>query len=288
MGLQRTGVALRMHLNRMHVSKLVQSFLEEDVGAVDYCQCDDIVVTAEIVAKDPGVMCGTPFIQELFELLHCQTLFLVPEGEQFEAKTVLIKIIGKAVDVLNGERTSLNILARTIGIATNAKRLITMISSRGWKGRLAGTRKTTPGFRLCEKYALFIGGVDTHRISLQDCCMIKDNHLAIHADCVDYVHNVKKELPFTMKLEVETSTMEDALCAARHADIVMLDNVSPEEAHEISVRVKLEYPCVLIEVSGGINEHNLEQYLWPTVDIISMGALTMQYRMTDLSLRITD
>ena len=213
-------------------------------------------------------------------------MFLVEEGLSFEEGAIIVKIIGRAPDILNGERVALNILARTIGIATNTNNIVRYCADRGWPGRVAGTRKTTPGFRLCEKYALFIGGADPHRMSLHDCCMIKDNHLAVHADCVDYVHDVKSHLPFTMKLEVETSNLTDALRAAQHADIVMLDNVEPEAAKEISECVKKERPNVVVEVSGGINAQVIDKYLLPTVDVISMGSLTIHYRPVDISLRI--
>jgi nicotinate-nucleotide pyrophosphorylase (carboxylating) len=277
-----------MQLNKLLVSKLIKSFLEEDVGIVDYTLCDEeAVVIADLIAKEPGLMCGAPFVNELFAVLDCKVIFLVEEGKEFKEGKIG-QVIGRAADIFNGERTALNILARAIGIATYTRKIVNQVRSLSWTGTIAATRKTTPGFKICEKYAVYIGGGDPHRLSLHDMCMIKDNHIMLNrADFSEYLAEVKRSLPFSLNMEVETSCVEDALEAARQrADIVMLDNMSPADAESISARVKREYPGVLIEVSGGINEENIRNYLFTSIDIISMGALTMHYRPIDLSMRL--
>lgn len=157
---------------------------------------------------------------------------------------------------------------------------------KGFKGIIAGTRKTTPGFRIVEKYGLLVGGVDTHRMDLSSMIMLKDNHIWSHGSISKAVQEAKALGGFSLKIEVETQTLEEAEEAIMAgADIVMLDNFTVEKVQEASA-LKVKHPNVLFEVSGGINEENITSFMSPQIDIISMGCLTQGVPHVDFSMKI--
>ena len=191
---------------------------------------------------------------------------------------MLAIVTGPASAVLQCERLALNLLARCSTITSHARHLASLTSAR-----LAATRKTTPGFRLVEKYALIVAGVDTHRLSSTHCVMIKDNHIDV-CGLETAVRNARSLASFTVKIEVECRNISDAITAIKSgADVVMLDNFIPSE-QEIS-DLKLLNPLVLIEISGGINVNNISKY--PSNVILSLGALTHSLPpLLDFSLKI--
>lgn len=157
----------------------------------------------------------------------------------------------------------------------------------GFNGRIAGTRKTTPGFRLVEKYALIVGGCDPHRYDLSSMIMLKDNHVDIAGSITAAIRLVWPLKSFSQKIEVECRSLEDAMEALQAgADVAMLDNAGPEKAGQWALEIKKLYPHAIVEVSGGINESNVLQYNQPGIDVISMGSLTQDQQHIDFSLKI--
>jgi nicotinate-nucleotide pyrophosphorylase (carboxylating) len=188
------------------------------------------------------------------------------------------------------ERTLLNLLSRMSGIATHTSRLVEQIRAAGYRTIVAATRKTVPGMAFFDKKAVMVGGGDSHRTGLDDMVLIKDNHVAIVGSVKEAVEKARKKASFSKKIEVEVSTANDALEAAEaHADIVMMDNFTPEQAREaidLLKRKKLR-AGVLVEASGGISEQNVLKYAAVGVDIVSLGEITQNAKSLDMSLEVT-
>ncbi|RLV73214.1 hypothetical protein DV515_00017141 [Chloebia gouldiae] len=194
-----------------------------------------------------------------------------PSPRPFSGCRVVAEVEGPAAGVLAGERVALNILGRCSGVASMAARAVGVARARGWAGVVAGTRKTTPGFRLAEKYALGVGGADPHRAGLGGLIMLKDNHRALAAatgGLEQMILGVRQAGGFTRRLEVECSSAEEALAAAgAGADIILLDNLAPQELHAAAAQVKAAHPGVTVEASGGIVLETLPQFLGPHIDM---------------------
>jgi len=196
---------------------------------------------------------------------------------------------GPVHKLLQGERTALNLMARAAGMATKAREAALVAQRVGWRGRVAGTRKTTPGFRLVEKYALLVGGCDPHRMDLSSMIMLKDNHINSAGNITLAVQAAKRVGGFALKVEVETSTLADALEACRAgADVVMLDNYAPDALRVVAAQIRADASSrgVLLEASGGITLDTLASYMCDDVDIISLGTLTQGVQHVDFSLKI--
>lgn len=186
-----------------------------------------------------------------------------------------------------GERTALNLMARVSGIATIARRAADIKEANGWSGAVAGTRKTTPGFRLVEKYGLLVGGADTHRYNLSSMIMLKDNHVVSTGSITNAVKKAKLAGGFSMKIEVECQNQdeaEEALTAG--ADIVMLDNFTPDEVKRVSANLKEQFPHSIIEASGGVTLETLADYFAPSLDVVSTSLLIQSVHHVDFSLKI--
>lgn len=195
---------------------------------------------------------------------------------------------GPANALLLGERTALNTLSRASGVATGARAASELARARGWHGRVAGTRKTTPGFRVVEKYALLVGGAATHRLDLSQMVMLKDNHIWSAGGISGAVRVARAAAGFTSKIEVECRTHEEAIEAARAgADIVMLDNFGAEPLKAVAAKLKAEFPALVIEASGGITSATMAEFFSEHVDVISQGALTQGYDCVDFSLKVS-
>eukprot|EP00741_Cyanophora_paradoxa_P009337 tig00000144_g9045.t1 len=277
------------HLLPPALPSLVESWLREDIPSFDVggYTVGENVLTANLLGKGHGVLAGVPFFNEVFRQLQCEVTWLVGEGEKFAPITKLAIVRGKARHILMGERTGLNILARACGIATVARKVVDDVRSVGWKGSLAGTRKTTPGFRLVEKYALVVAGADTHRMDLSCMIMLKDNHIAACGSIPAAIQKARSAGGFSLKIEVECSSVEDAKTACKAgADIVMLDNLSAENLKIAAKDVKTAYPSVLLEASGGITPDTVKNFACDNVDIISLGCLTQGVPTVDISLKI--
>ncbi|XP_036597964.1 nicotinate-nucleotide pyrophosphorylase [carboxylating] [Trichosurus vulpecula] len=268
---------------------LADSWLREDCPGFDYAALVAKAAPSRAVlwAKSPGVLAGRPFFDAIFSRVDCQVTWFLPEGSHLVPVARVAEVQGPAHRLLLGERVALNTLARCSGVASAAAAAVKMARATGWTGHVAGTRKTTPGFRLAEKYGLLVGGAVAHRYDLGGLVMVKDNHVMAAGGVEEAVQRARKAVDFALKLEVECSSLQDALKAAQAgADLVLLDNLSPEILHQTAAVVKAKFPHVGVEASGGINLNNLPQFCGPHIDVISLGALTQAASVVDFSLKL--
>ncbi|XP_065053968.1 nicotinate-nucleotide pyrophosphorylase [carboxylating]-like [Rhopilema esculentum] len=267
----------------------VKYWLKEDTPSFDYggYVVGDKQERAVLLCKSPGVLSGVPFFNTVFSELNCTVSWVYEEGTSLEPICNVAYIHGKAKDLLLGERVALNILTRSSGISTQCRNLSKIKLRKNWHGEVAGTRKTTPGFRIVEKYALLVGGLSTHRYDLSSMIMLKDNHIWSVGNVKSAVKKAREVCGFSTKIEVECRSVEEAKCAAAAgAEIVMLDNFAPCALHDAAREVKESFPYLIIEASGGITENNIEDFMGPNVDVISMGCLTQGYPVVDFSMKI--
>lgn len=273
-------------MNRILLADLVRRALNEDLGAGD--------ITSEAIfpadhcsrgvfqAKASGVIAGLPVVAEVFQQLdpgvRCQ--FALQDGAAVMPGTVLATVSGPTKSLLSGERVALNFLQRLSGIATQTANLVQL--AKGYPAAIVDTRKTTPGLRFLEKYAVRQGGGANHRFNLADAVLIKDNHIAACGTITEAVRRARLAAPHTMTIEVETETeaqVREALAAG--ADIIMLDNMPPAEMARM---VRLIDHRAVVEASGNINEATLREVAATGVDVISCGSLTHSVRALDISL----
>jgi len=251
---------------------------------------ENISCKAVVLAKEDGVAACTEEIAYILQRLGLEVAVLKKSGEEFRLGEILLEIKGNMRKVLSAERLVLNILSHTCGIATATRRLVEKVKKISPRTRIAATRKTLPGLRYFEKKAVEAGGGDTHRLSLSDMILIKDNHLKYFKSVKSAVEKAKEKNSFYRKIEVEVSNLNEAIEAAEAgADIVMLDNFTPEEVAE-TIKVLEEKGLrnrVLIEVSGGVTEENIVEYAKAQPDVISLGILTHSAKAVDLSLEVT-
>lgn len=217
--------------------------------------------------------------------------WIAKEGELLcDPPRHIATVAGTVHKILIGERLALNIIARCSGIATKSAATLDIVRSAGYNGTLSGTRKTTPGFRLVEKYGMLVGGCDTHRMDLSAMIMLKDNHISAAGSIPQAVAAAKAVGGFAMKIEVECKTEAEADEAiGAGADIVMLDNFSWTTVDSVAARLKSRWAGThrfLLEVSGGLNEHNLTNYVSENVDIISTSSIHQGVPHLDFSLKI--
>lgn len=292
-----------------HIENTVQTWLDDDMPSFDVggLVVGTSVKTAKLYMKSPGIFAGKPFVDLIFTKLlkDCSIEWedFAIEGSFLPAKSdtddddngkklkntkiVLATITGPANNLLRGERTALNTLSRCSGVATSSYEAVLKARSENWKGMVAGTRKTTPGFRIVEKYGLLVGGAATHRLDLSQMVMLKDNHIWSAGSITKAVKLAKKAAGFSQKIEVECLDLSQAEEAAEAgADITMLDNFTPEQLKKDAAILKQKYPHLIIEASGGITSDTIAQYFSPHVDVISQGKLTQGYPSIDYSLKI--
>ncbi|XP_008316081.1 nicotinate-nucleotide pyrophosphorylase [carboxylating] [Cynoglossus semilaevis] len=247
-------------------------------------------VEAKLLCKTPNsILAGSPFFTAVFTEVGCTVDWIYQEGTNIGPGdvTVTAVVTGPARCLLLGERPALNCLARTSGIATRCSHLQAMAVAKGWHGEVAGTRKTTPGFRLPEKYAMLVGGVSMHRQDLSGMVMLKDNHVWASGSITGAVKAARSVCGFSSKIEVECRSAGEAEeAAAAGADIIMLDNFKPQDVQATAASLKLDFPQVLIEISGGVTPENLASFFCPHVDIISLGCITQGCPIVDFSLKV--
>ncbi len=244
---------------------------------------------AEILCKEDGVLAGMDvahYIIEEFGLLLSSSYL---DGEDIHKGDVILEFEGKARDILMVERSILNYLMHLSGIATVVRNTCDRVKEVNPNVRVACTRKTTPGLQKLEKKAVEIGGGDTHRFKLDDCVLIKDNHIQVVGGVIESIELAKENVSFTKKIEIEVESEDDAVRASMFgADIVMLDNMKPDEIQSVLTTLKERRlrEDVLIEVSGGITPDNILDYAKLDVDVISSGFITNSTKSLDLSLNI--
>ena len=246
----------------------------------------DKLIKAKIISREKGILSGIDLVDNIFQEFSINTTIKKHDGEKLAEDDIIMEIDGDASTILSVERTVLNILMRMSGISTITAMLIEKVNNNVI---IAGTRKTTPGLQFLEKEAIRVGGGDTHRFRLDDCILIKDNHIAIVGSVKEAVEMAKGYVSFTKKVEVEVESTKDALEAAMAgADIIMLDNMNPDEIRNVlnALENKGLRNKILIEVSGGINPDNIVDYVKTGVDVISTGYITHSAKSLDMSLEI--
>lgn len=266
----------------------LEQYLHEDIGFGDITSdtlFDDETTRAVITSKNDCVVAGLDELEKLFKLFCLEVEVLVKDGNFIKKGTQVLKVNGEARAILKCERLGLNILMRMSGIATETNVLVNKCRKINPEIKIAATRKTTPGFRYYEKSAVVIGGGEVHRYQLSDAVMIKDNHLKIIGSIEKAMEKVNR-IRFNKKIEVEVKTRDEALQAAElGADIIMLDNMMPEQVRLISSELKKQRPELILEISGGITPENIEKYA-PYADVISLGWLTHSAPAKDFSLDV--
>lgn len=272
----------------MILDKIVELALLEDLSLGDITS--DTIFTPEnraqaaVTAKEDLVLCGLETAREVFAAVDAELVFtsLKKDGDFVKKGEKVLTLEGRTLSILKGERTALNFMQRLSGIATAARAYAEIGKKYGVM--IVDTRKTQPGLRRLDKYAVRTGGARNHRISLADSVMIKDNHIAAAGSITAAVQKIKAVIGHTPKVEVETTNLaevKEALQAG--ADIIMLDNMTPDQ---VAVCKKEIAGRAITEVSGGVNKTNLEAYCAARPDVISMGALTHSVPAKDLSLKI--
>lgn len=249
----------------------------------------DMEVKGNIISKEEGIIAGIEIINIIFNEFSIKTSIKRFDGDYVNVDDVIMEIKGDARSILSIERTVLNLLMRMSGIATLTSNMVSKAKKINQNVIIAGTRKTTPGMQFFDKEAIKIGGGDTHRYRLDDSVLIKDNHIAIVGNISNAITKARNYVSFTKKIEVEVETLEDAIEAAKAgADIVMLDNMNPNEIKKVLSTLENENlrEKVLIEVSGGIKPENIVEYAETGVDVISSGYLTHSTKALNMSLEI--
>jgi nicotinate-nucleotide pyrophosphorylase (carboxylating) len=271
------------------IKRIIDLAIDEDIGAGDITT--DNLVTPDlpgkgiIIAKEQLVIAGLGVAKEVFLRFDPDIVFEpdYKDGDIIEKGKIVINIEGKLSALLKGERTALNFLQRLSGIATNVRSFVNELGNSSV--RLVDTRKTTPGLRILEKYAVMAGGARNHRTGLYDGVLIKDNHIAVCGGIKNAVERVRKKISHLVKIEVEVSNLAEVTEALdAGADVIMLDNMDIQQIKESIGLIKGK---AIVEVSGMVKKSALKKLAETGVDIISVGALTHAARSVDLSMRIS-
>lgn len=268
------------------VEEHVKKALAEDIGfgdiTTDCLISEDKQIKAKLNTRQNGVLCGMNIVEIVFKTLSkdIKITKFYKDGDSINAGDTIALIEGSARDILKGERTALNYIQRLSGIATETKKYQTAIGDN--KARITDTRKTTPGFRIFEKYAVSVGGARLHRFNLSDCVMIKDNHIQFAGSITKAVNIIRENLSHTHKIEVECDTIEQVKEAIdAKADIIMLDNMNCEEMKKC---VELIGNKALIEASGNVTIETIKDIAKTGVDVISSSAIVAKAKTLDIAL----
>jgi len=271
------------------VKEQLRAWLAEDIGSGDVTTMATVpqghVSHGIIHAKQSGILAGIPLARLVFEVIDSGLRFhaQASDGMRVERGAVLAVVEGSTHSILTGERLALNLLQRLSGIATKTNEYVTAAS--GQAVRIADTRKTTPGHRTLEKYAVRVGGGANHRFGLYDAVMIKDNHIKAAGGITAAVQAAQSRIPHTMKIEVEAESLAQAEEAVRAgANIIMLDNMDPAAMAEAVAVIRKLAPHILLEASGGITPERVADVARSGVDVISVGGLTHSFQALDISL----
>lgn len=244
---------------------------------------------AEILCKENGILAGMDVAHYIIQEFGLNISSTYLDGEEIHKGEIILEFEGKARDILMVERSILNYMMHLSGIATLVRTTCEQVHKINPNVRVACTRKTTPGLQKLEKKAVEIGGGDTHRFKLDDCVLIKDNHIQVVGGVIESIELAKEHVSFTKKIEIEVENEEDAVRASMFgADIVMLDNMSPTEISSVlnTLKERKLRENIIIEVSGGITPDNILDYAKLDVDVISSGFITNSANSLDLSLNI--
>ena len=273
-------------LDRLFIRKKIEEFLLEDIGYQDLTTDNldvDKDVEAVLIAKDEGILAGVDIALEVFNVLDPDIKIekYKNDGDKFQKGDQIIKLSGSGKSILKGERVFLNLVQKLSGIATTTNKYVQKLKETSVK--LLDTRKTTPGLRAFEKYAVRVGGGHNHRFALYDMVMIKDNHIALVGSITEAVKQIKSKVSPMVKIEVEVSSLDEFKEALKtEADIIMLDNM---DIKQIKKAVEINQGRKKLEVSGNITLDNIEEYAKTGVDFISTGAVIHSSKWLDLSLK---
>lgn len=277
-----------MLLPQFYIDDIIKKALAEDINYLDtataYVIPEDAVTTAKFVSKAEGVLCGIDVAMRVFTLLdpECRCTVYKKDGDKINKGDVIAVMEGKASMLLQGERTALNLLQHMSGIASATNECVVKV--QGTNVSIADTRKTLPGLRALQKYAVTCGGGKNHRYNLSDCAMLKDNHIDAGGGITATVKKLREKIGHTVKIEVETRNMDEVKEAvSAGADIIMLDNMTADEMREAVIYIDGR---ALTEASGNITAENIREKAASGIDIISMGALTHSVKAFDISMRI--
>lgn len=277
-----------MILNQFYVDNLIKTALLEDINYVDittdYLIPEDQENEAKFLAKADGVLCGIEIALRVFTLIQpdFQYEVFIHDGEEVKKGDIIAKIKGKTRTILKGERTALNLLQHMSGISSMTNRIVKIVE--GTNASIADTRKTLPGMRSLQKYAVTVGGGKNHRFNLSDAAMLKDNHVDAGGGITNAVTKLRTKLGHMAKVELEVRTLDELREALSvDVDVIMLDNMDNDAMREA---VKIADGKALLEASGGITEETIRDVAETGVDIISIGALTHSVKAFDISLKI--
>ncbi|UZJ51020.1 hypothetical protein CBS101457_000340 [Exobasidium rhododendri] len=283
----------------------VTAWIAEDTPSFDWggFVVGESTRDAHLFAKSSGLLAGVPFFDEVFHQLHCTVKWNFREGEWIDTtatkKVVVATVHGPVRKLLLGERVALNTLARCSGIATASHKFLTKARKAGFEGIVAGTRKTTPGFRLVEKYGMLVGGVDMHRYDLSSMVMLKDNHIWSTGSITNAIAKARSVCGFSQRIDVEVQSEEEAIEAIQAgADVIMLDNMTGDQLISCARKLKQEYhvksgnssqaKTFLLESSGGIDVDNVGEggHVDNSIDIISTSSIHQSTKHVDFSLKV--
>ncbi len=277
-----------MILPDFYIDELIKKAITEDINYIDvssaYLFGDKDITNAYFISKADGVLCGIDVAMRVFSLLDSDFKYTLykHDGDKLKSGDLIAEFSGKTLKLLEGERTALNILQHMSGVATMTNKAVEVVVGTGTS--IADTRKTLPGLRAIQKYAVTCGGGHNHRYNLSDAAMLKDNHIDAGGGITKTVSLLKEKIGHTVKIEVETRNLDEVKEAvAAGADIIMLDNMTLEEMLEA---VKIIDGKALTEASGNITLDNIRTVALAGVDIISMGAITHSVKAFDISMRI--
>lgn len=279
--------------NKIWIEEQIKRWLHEDVGHGDITSLATVPSSHHskgiIHAKQSGVLCGLPVAALVFHMVdpHIKFTPMADEGSEVSVGTTIAIAEGNTRHILKGERLALNLLQRLSGIATQTQKYVSALANSSC--RIVDTRKTTPGLRLLEKYAVTMGGGHNHRFGLHDAVLIKDNHIKASGGVGAAITAAKRAIPHTVKIEIEVETIsqvQEALDAG--ADIIMLDNMDESMMSQAVHHIKSVAPHIIVEASGGVNLHTVHAIGQTGVDVISVGSLTSSVQPLDISLDLNE
>ena len=277
-----------MKLTQSYIDSIINTALNEDINYIDVTT-DNLILpdhtsSAYYIAKDSGVLCGIEIAKRVFELAGGNVEFetLIHDGSEVKNGDIIAKMNGSTVTLLKGERTALNILQHLSGIATATNKCVKLVE--GTKASITDTRKTLPGLRAMQKYAVTVGGGKNHRFNLSDGAMLKDNHLDAYGGITGAVTALRKKIGHMVKIEVEVRNLAELQEALDNkCEVIMLDNMSCEDMKKA---VAITNGRALLEASGNVTAETIRSVAETGVDIISLRALTHSVKCFDISMRI--
>lgn len=277
-----------MKLLQCYIDNIITTALMEDINYID-AAADNLIPpehksSAYYVAKDTGVVCGIDIAKRVFDLAGGDVDFriLLQDGTKVQKGDIIAELEGSTLTLLKGERTALNILQHMSGIATATNKCVELVN--GTNASVTDTRKTLPGLRALQKYAVTVGGGKNHRFNLSDAAMLKDNHIDAYGGITAAVSALREKIGHTVKIEVEVRTLDELKEALENkVEIIMLDNMSCDEMKQA---VEITAGRALLEASGNVTAENIRSVAETGVDIISLGALTHSVKCFDISMKI--